>query len=495
MRLLLILALTLAALAPASRAAEGDIARSILRVNVTSQGYSFRLPWQKESPSSQRGLGALIGDGKVLVTAEIVVNSTYIEIEKPHSGEKISAVVEGVDYEANLAVIVPEDPEAAEPFFADLQPLEVAEEVSVGDQLEVWQFEPNGTSVSTGVTVDKFDLGRYFLDSAFFLVYEAGGTLQYRDGSYNLPVLRDGKLAGMLMEYSSASQSSKILPASIIHHFLTDLAAPPYRGFPNFGIKFARTLDDQLREALDMGGRQGGIFVSAVLPGTSAEASGIEEGDVILEIGGHPVDARGNYVDEKLGTLSIAHLVKGDVYAGDIIEVKILRNGEEMAIPVTLVRKDPEKYLVPPYMFGRGPNYLIMGGMLFQELTLPFLQSAGDKWETHAPFKLVYANSHPEHYEDEGREKLVFLSGTLPSRSALGYEQLSSLIVDSVNGRKINKIQDLEAAFDAPGDDGIHEIRFTEFPTIIYLDDEAARFDNENLLPQRYRIHQLKRIE
>ncbi len=495
MRIALLFALFAVALPTVAPAADDDVSRSPPRLTVPSPGFSFRLPWQKESPSSQRGLGALIGENKVLVTAEIVVDATYIEIEKPGSGEKVTAVVDGVDYEANLAVIAPTDPDEAKAFFADLQPLEVVDEVAVGDALEVWQFEPNGTSVSTSVTVDKFDLGRYFLESAYFLIYEASGTLQYRDGSYTLPVLRDGKLAGMLMDYSSSSQSANILPARIIQHFLNDLANPPYRGFPNFGIKYARTLDDQLREALNVGDRQGGIYVSGVLPDTSAEASGIEEGDFILEIGGHSVDSRGNYVDEKLGTLSIAHLVKGDVFAGDTIDVKLLRGGEEMTIPVTLVRKDPEKYLIPPYMFDRGPNYLIMGGMLFQELTLPFLEASGDKWETRAPFKLVHANSNPEKYEAEGREKLVFLSGTLPSRSALGYEQLSSLIVETVNGSKINKIQDLADAFDNPGEDGIHEIRFTDFPTIIYLDDAAARFDNENLLPQRYRIYQLRRIE
>lgn len=280
-----IIALTLAAAAP-SAFADPSPETSVLRVNVTSQAYNFRLPWQKTSPTSQSSLGALIGDNNVLVTAEIVANATYVEIEKPVTGEKLTAKVLEVDYEANLALVGALDSNTE--FFDDLLPLAIEPEAAKGDTLSVWQFETNGSSVSTDLTLQAFDMGNYFLDSSYFLIYEAAGTLQYRDGSYSIPVIKDGKLAGLLVDYSSSNELSDILPGPIIKHFLDDLATPPYSGFPNFGIKYSQTLDTQLRKYAKLGDRSGGILVSAVLPDTSAEKSGVEDGDVILEINGYP---------------------------------------------------------------------------------------------------------------------------------------------------------------------------------------------------------------
>lgn len=193
--------------------------------------------------------------------------------------------------------------------------------------------------------------------------------------------------------------------------------------------------------------------------------------------------------------MSISHLVKGDVSTGDTIPVKLLRDGEEKTLDVTLIRKEPQDYLIDPYMYDRAPRYLIMGGMLFQELTVDFLKTAGDKWRTRAPFKLVYANSNQPQYEKEGRDKLVFLSGTLPTRSALGYERLGTLIVTKVNDKTINNIQDLDTAFAKIPENGIHKIEFNDYPHVAYLDHAAATADNEQLLPARYQINQLKRLD
>ena len=75
---------------------------SILRVNSTDQAYDFFRPWTKKAPFSRRGLGTLIEGGRILVTAELIANNTFIELEKAATAEKSSATVERVDYESNL---------------------------------------------------------------------------------------------------------------------------------------------------------------------------------------------------------------------------------------------------------------------------------------------------------------------------------------------------------------------------------------------------------
>jgi hypothetical protein len=53
---------------------------SVLRVNSTNQSYDFFRPWSKKAPFNRRGLGAVIDGGEVLVTAELVWDSNFIEL-------------------------------------------------------------------------------------------------------------------------------------------------------------------------------------------------------------------------------------------------------------------------------------------------------------------------------------------------------------------------------------------------------------------------------
>src|SRR5436853_5100437 len=118
---------------------------ALVRVNVTGQSYDYFRPWQKKAPISKRALGAVLSKGRVLVTADLVANENYVELERAESGEKIAAKVEVVDYEANLALLEPVEKK----FLDGLSPLELALDTVVGDRLSAWQLEPTGALVVT----------------------------------------------------------------------------------------------------------------------------------------------------------------------------------------------------------------------------------------------------------------------------------------------------------------------------------------------------------
>ena len=60
---------------------------SLVRVNVTGQPYDYFRPWQKKAPVSKRALGAVLTKGRILVTADLVSNQNYVELERAESGE------------------------------------------------------------------------------------------------------------------------------------------------------------------------------------------------------------------------------------------------------------------------------------------------------------------------------------------------------------------------------------------------------------------------
>ena len=54
---------------------------SLVRVNSTNQSYNLMRPWTKRQPFTRRGTGVVLDQKRILVTAELVGNSNFIELE------------------------------------------------------------------------------------------------------------------------------------------------------------------------------------------------------------------------------------------------------------------------------------------------------------------------------------------------------------------------------------------------------------------------------
>src|SRR5216117_1287805 len=164
---------------------------SLLRVNVTGQGYDYFRPWQKRAPFSKRALGAVLSQGRVLVTADLVANQNYVELERAESGEKTAAKVQVIDYEANLALLEPTE----KTFLDGITPLEIAPDTVAGDRLAAWQLEPTGALLATEGLVTTVQMMPYPIDIGEFLTYRISIPMQYRENSYTVPLVRNNKLA------------------------------------------------------------------------------------------------------------------------------------------------------------------------------------------------------------------------------------------------------------------------------------------------------------
>ncbi|MEM6910145.1 MAG: PDZ domain-containing protein [Verrucomicrobiota bacterium] len=475
---------------PETEAAESMLVpdESLVRVFVTTQPHNFRQPWQKAEARRSQAVGAVVAGERVLVTGNLVADATFIEIEPPEGGSKVIMEVEEVDYEANLAVLRPQG-EAG--FLADCRPLEIEGAARKGDPLSIWQIEDNGDLFPVDGTITKVSMDTYFLPGSFFLVYEVKAAFANKTGSLTVPVLKDGKLAGILLGYSAQNETATVLPASMIDRFLTALDEGGFPGIPTIGITYSRTEDPQFRTYLGLREEVGGVFVSNIVKDSVADLSGLAVGDVIVQIDEHPIDKRGFYDHPEYGRLQFSHWGREVRGVGDTLILKIVRDGELMEKEVELTRKEPEEYLIDPYVFDRGPRFLMLGGALFQELTRNYLVSFGKDWRDDAPFDLLYALSNPDEFE-EGREKLVFLSYVIPTPATVGYEGLNSLIVTKVNGQTIASLATMKEALAQPIN-GIHTIEFEDSPNAIHLD--AALVERINQALQQQGVSPLERVE
>ena len=459
---------------------------SLVRVNSTGQAYDFFRPWAKKPPFMRRGLGVVLPDHRVLVTAELVANHTYVELEKSDTAEKTPAEVVVVDYDANLALLKPVD--AA--FLQDAKPLQLDTGARVGDRASILQLESNGLIAETPATITTITVAPYPLDHLALLTFRVSAPLQSREGSFTIPAIRNGRLLGLLMRYDARSQTADLIPAPVIEHFLADASLETYPGFPRAGMAFASTRDPQFRRYIGLQ-ENGGVYVTEVRPDSAAAKAGLRKGDIILAVDGKSVDQDGNYEHPDFGKISFSHLTSTVGRTGDTIPFTIQRDGQRLDVPVTLEPLDKASLVSVPYAFDAPPRYYILGGLIFQELSRPYLQEWGGGWPKEAPQRLVYLDAFQNELPTD-RGKVVFLSQVLPSPNTLGYENLDHLVVTKVNGVEIKSLEDLARAAGAP-QDGFHKIEFEQDPVFIALD--AAELENgKGQLMQDYGIPALENL-
>jgi PDZ domain len=459
-----------------------------VRVNVTNQPWDFSRPWGKRPPYTRRAIGAVLPGGRVLVSAELVANANYLEFEMPEGGSKTPASVEVVDYECNLALLKGDDPK----FLNAFQPFELTE-AKAGDTLSIWQLESTGVVLATQGPMTTAEVSRYPTDESSFLVYRATASLQFRDSSFNLPVVKDGKLVGLVVRYDNGQNSAEIVPSPVIEHFIKDAEQRPYEGFPRTGILYSNTRDPQLRHYVGLDGKQsGGVYVTDLSKDGPGEEAGIQKGDILLSVDGQAIDQDGNYVDPKYGKLSLIHLVSTRHFHGDPLKITLFRKGETKEVQVKIAHREVESYAIEPYVIDRAPKFFILGGLVLQELSRQYLKEFGQDWLKRAPEELVYLDRYQSELLKDGPKKVVILSKVLPMPTTLGYEELHHLVVKKINGVVLQSLADVPAAL-GKAEGGLHKIEFDTDPSIIFL-DAAALSSEEAALVRNYRLPATKRL-
>jgi hypothetical protein len=369
--------------------------------------------------------------------------------------------------------------------------LEIAGIPEIGETLEMLQVEDNDLALLTPGMLQSIDVSTNFLPGHSFLTYLVKASMQSAASSFSVPVLRDGKLAGVLISYNSKDQICDVASTDIVDRFLKEAATGEYKGFPSLGVSIARTDDASFRQWLKLTDDQGGLYINKVRKGGAADLAGVKVGDVLLELDGHKIDRRGYYQHPVYGNLFWGHLIRGEKFTGDTITLALLRDGQPLEIQAKLTREEESSRLVPTYNFGKAPNYLIKGGMVFQELSRPLLEAFGEEWTSRAPLSFIDALENPEQYEGKV-DRIVFLSASIPTPATVGYESLRNLIVRKVNGKEIRNMKSLAEAFDG-NHDGLHSIEFAEEDFTVHLDEAISSAVDAQLLQRG--ISRLSRTE
>lgn len=442
-----------AAPAPAPAAAvpsasNGHLRAGIVSVRVTGQDWNWRAPWEKQAPWTRTVTGLVVPGPRILLASTAFGNHLLVEAQKLGTEARTVARVELVDHEGPLALVAVDDPA----FWEGLEPLPLAERAPGEGDATILRWQRSGLLDAFPGTVRQVRSGRHGLSQTSLLTLEIGSST---DGlGESEVVVAKGRVAGLVTGRTGDAYGA--IAAPVLAQFLEGAAKGEWRSFARAGLAWQDLTNPALRESLGLRPGETGIRLTRVAAHGSAGGI-LKPGDVLLEADGTKIDPTGYYEHPRYGRMLFALLFSDGRPPGETMPVKVLRDGQRLDFELPLRSMRPEMDRVPPYVYGRGPDYVVAGGLVFQELTRPYLGAWGD-WARRAPPRLLVAIDREP--DDAGAPKrIVILSSVLPDAANLGYQELRDVMVERVNGQTVGSLADLRRAFASPLG-GFHVVDF-----------------------------------
>lgn len=286
-------------------------------------------PRQQEKPAQRQvGLGSgviITPDGYIVTNNHVIADAERLEVTL-NDNRNFEATVIGADPTTDLALIKIDATDLHVIPMGDSEDLKVGEWVlAVGNPFGftstvtagIVSAKARNISTTTG-TPSTGGIESYIQTDAAVNQGNSGGALVNLDGELvgiNTAIYsRDGSYIGC----------SFAIPTSIVSKIVGDLKQYGTVQRAYLGIRFVQLTPELISEK-KIEGVTSGIWIDKVEDRSAAREAGIEEGDVIIALNGHP-------------TLSTAQLQEtiARLSPGDTAQLTLIRNGAEITKTVTL---------------------------------------------------------------------------------------------------------------------------------------------------------------
>ena len=475
-----------------------DEYKAVVKLLVTFQEPDWVNPWSNKTAQRSTGSGCVIrrhekgGGGVILTAAHVVANATFIQVQLANSPDKHVGKVVSVLHEVDLALVeVHEGLEDVEPV-----PLPAGKEVrlpKLREKVYVLGFPVGGNDLSiTEGVVSRIEVQSYSHSHARALAVTVDAAIN--SGNSGGPVLSQttGGLVGVAFQGyagSSVENQGHMVPAPVIDRFLRGWeadkdAAQKEPRLPSLGVHLQLLNSPSLRKYLRMRDGQTGVMVTHVEHGSSAEGT-LRAGDVLMEVDGVKLanDGSSVFLGQRLAMVAILQAR----FIGDEVPIKLLRDGEELQVAVTLKAL---RQLVPRGQYDVRPPFVLVGGMLFQPLSLEYLQSWGGDLKD-APTHLV-----EEYYDGisgPDKKEVVVLSQVLSDDVNVGFtfDSVGLDYVASVNGQPVADmkafVEALRAGVHGPDEFITLEVTRGNVRNVVVLEVSKLK-EADELIQERYQI-------
>jgi S1-C subfamily serine protease len=455
--------------------AKGGAKEAVVKIFTVYNEYDYDEPWKMLRQRGRNGTGCIISGGRILTNAHVVADQKFIQIKKAGEARKYIAEVAIVAHECDLAILRSRD----DLFFSGVVPFEIGSLPEVQDKVAVYGFSEGGDElcITEGV-VSRIEHRKYTHSRSYLLTCQIDAAIN--PGSSGGPVIKGDKVVGVAFQAGSGENIGYMVPAPVIDHFLEDIKNGSYDGIPGLGVSWQKMENPDLRLKYGMERHKTGMLVNKVYPHSPAKGL-LRSGDIILSIEGRNVENDGT-IEFRPGERTFFGYMVQNKYIDDEVVLGILREKQAVDVKITLTASLNVGQLVPDERYDEPPTYYIIGGLVFEPLTLNFLKT-WKKWYLNAPSNLLNYYFRGEPTED--RREIIVLVKVLADEINVGYHDLKNNVIASVNGRKISTMRDLVEAFE--GNRGEYHAVVDEEGYRIVLDAKKVAENNERIL-RKYRI-------
>lgn len=433
---------------------------SIVTLEITRQRYDMGQPWARQTSTEVKN-GVVIEGKQILTTAEFFNDVTLIRVQRNGRGRWWTAQLKWADYHANVALVTVDE----EKFWPGLKPGKFANDMKNIDTVQVVRWR-NGNLESRKAEFNEFTVreGKVSFVPSVNVIFSS----DIEGLGWAEAVVNNGKLIGLAI--SSDGRKFNVLPTPYFKYVLDAQSKGKFTGMGYFAFTWQPTLNPDVHKFLGWKTEPKGVVIIDI-PEKEQKSGGLKERDLILKVDGFDIDIQGDYIDPDYGHLMLENLSSRRHWAGDTVKIVVWRDGKEVTVNYTLPKADFATDLIPKEVFDREPEYLMVGGLLFQPLDGPFMKRWGPDWKQRAPFRLAYYDNQSKSEERAG---LVLLSAILPDPVNIGYQDYRFIVLDKVNGKLISNLKDLSAALESPKD-GFHIFEYMEGSNIQKMVLDAAQ--------------------
>ena len=458
---------------------------SVVQIINYAQGPNWVEPWRSSRVASGLGSGFVVKGNRIMTNAHVVSWSKQLVVHRYQDPKPYRAIVEFIGHDCDLAILKVED----EAFFEGIEPLQIGELPAARSSVTTYGYPAGGRQISyTRGVISRIEMQRYaHIYNRSLLTVQTDAAIN--PGNSGGPAIQDDKVVGVSFQGRPGLENAGFfIPPNIIKHFLEDIEDGRYHGFPDAGISLIKLTNPAFRASLGLPNNSVGARIDRILQPFPKTHELLRVNDVILEVSKQEVGSDGMILYE--GNRVHCSMLFDEAQHGEAITLKLWRAGKaiELELPVYVNRADRisgNQHKEPPY--------LIVGGLVFTELSMNYLGSLGRNLGESLGSRTHYELFYRSHQSEElARAKPVVLSKVLKHPSNVDFGVTTRDVVTEVNGHTINSISDLKAALISSTDD-FHRFRFLSGAEEALNIADAHRA--EKIILKQYNIPNAERLE
>ncbi|TGL09422.1 serine protease [Leptospira bouyouniensis] len=409
---------------------------SILQIKVTVVYPNYIQPWRFKNPEIRQSTGIYIGDNRILVPAQAIYFYTNIEVKKPDALKVYTAELDRLDADLGLAILKLNDPS----FQKDLKEVQFPNEIFLPGLGLVMEGKDQRNIEEKKVRMVRMDIESY-ASGYVELPYIEIQSEEKLDGVGELIVDSSSRIPQGILYQFKENGMGKMIPSFAIKHFLNG------KTFPFKGFRFKPLVDSASRNVLGLRKDDLGVLVAEIYPSSSADGL-LQIEDVILEVSNFKIDPKGYFDHPKFGKLNMSYLFHNTYESESAfdkkIKIKILRNKKPISLEMDLKPLNEFSIRIPHGNTRfQMPKYLMLAGIIFQELSEHYLTDHGNQWRNRVSKELLYLNDFYRIKRNSKEGKIIFLSQVVPLVGNKAYHNTHQLILKSVNGHEISSLEEL----------------------------------------------------